>query len=302
MKIAIIGDIHIRERNFPVRKDDYLSSILDKLEYVLDRYEKVICLGDMFEDYKNSDYIFYRVSTLLNKYPKKFITIFGNHDINGRNHSDLSKCTIGNLDSTGMLEIKKEPFEIDGVKFVVSLVDKSNFSSIEVDEENENVLLGHNYYNLDSENASYEESMSKNDIRRLNYKQVFLGHDHKPYDEDYVGSSHLIRMGSFSRKDRQSYNENREINYYEYDTKTREVEKRTVPSLPDEEVFIDNAFEKKLIKSEINFVKIGEVLARFKKTGEGNISLAKTLEKMGCPLKYIQQIKRMHEISNVDFN
>lgn len=298
MKIAIIGDIHIRERSPAIRKDDYLTNVLNKLEYVLNNNDKVICLGDMFNTYNNSDYLFYRVFTVLNKYPNKFISILGNHDIFGRNHLDLSKCTIGSLQATGVMEIKKEAFTIDKVTFSVSLVDKSNFKDIEIDKENNKVLLGHNYYNLD---LCPEESLTKSDLKILNYGQVFLGHDHKPYEEEFICNSHLIRMGSFTRCDGQEYNADREISYYEYDTTTRDIEKKTVPSLDREEVFVDNAFEKKSLRSTINFIKIGEVLSRFKKQSEGNVSLLKTLEKVGCPQRHINQIKMFHEINGIPF-
>jgi len=298
-KIAVIGDIHLRERSPAVRKDDYLTNVLEKLEYVLVNNDYVICLGDMFNTYNNSDYLFYRVYSLLVKYPGKFITILGNHDVFARDHNNLAKCTVGSLETTKAIQIKTEAFEIDDVTFAVSLVDKSNFNEIPVDEANENVLLCHNYLDL---NLCPEESITREEIKKLNYSQIFFGHDHAPHEEEFIGNSHVIRMGSFTRSDSQSYNEDREIAYYEYDTKTREVERKVVPSLPKEEIFVDNAFEKKMFTSSINFTKIGEVLAKFKKQSEGNISLLKTLEKIECPPKYIAMIKTLHEINGLSFN
>lgn len=297
-KIAIIGDVHLRERSPGCRKDDYLSNVLDKLEFVLKNNDSVVCLGDVFHSYSNSDYLFYRVYSLLSRYPNKFITILGNHDIVGRNHNELSKTTLGSLEAVGALQIKKDVFEIDGTTFAVSLVDKSNFDSIPIDKENENILLAHNYFDF---NLCEEESLSKADIRKLNYQHVFLGHDHAPHDEMYIGNSTVVRMGAFTRSDAQNYNEDREIFYYEYDTETKSIEQRKVPSLPKEEVFVENAFEKKSLRSTVNFLKISEVLKRFNKSKEGNLSLLKTLEKANCPQRYISMIKTYHEMNGVDF-
>lgn len=308
MKISIIGDMHLKSSPPSIRKDDFLTNVLNKLEYVLRNYKRVIVLGDMFHEYdgggKKSIYLFNRVYRILNKYPGRLVSILGNHDIFGRDHTLGDKTIIESLEAVGALEIKTKPFIIDGVTFAVSLVDKSNFKDIPIDEKNENVLLGHNYYNME---LCPEESLSKEEIKKLGYKYVILGHDHKNYEEDYTagdnGNDHIIiRMGSFTRIDRQPYNENREINYYEYDTETREVEKKIVPSLPDSDVFIENAFEKKIGRSEINFVKIGEVLQRFRKSSEGEISLLKTLERINTPPRHIQMIKYLHSTSNVVFN
>jgi predicted phosphodiesterase len=297
MKIAIIGDMHLRERSPSCRKDDYLTNVLDKLDFVLKNNDKVICLGDMFNTYNNTDYLFFRIYSLLSNYPNKFISILGNHDIIGRNHNDLSKTTIGSLFATGAVDLKKENFSIDGVTFAVSLVDKSNFEDIPIDKNNENVLLGHNYLNFE---LCAEESLDRSDLKKLNYRQVFLGHDHKPYEDDYISNSHVIRMGSFTRCDTQDYNEDREIAYYEYDTKTREVERKVVSSLPKDIVFTDNAFERmKYQKKSTNFIKIGEVLKRFNKQSEGNISLLKTLERANCPPKYVAMIKTFHEVNGI---
>ena len=107
----------------------------------------------------------------------------------------------------------------------------------------------------------------------------------------------------FSRIDSQDYNADREIIYYELDTEIDEIERRVVPSLPDEEVFVENAFGSNKSKgSGINFTKLSEVLAKFKKQSEGENSLLKVLEELKCPPRLVQQIKYFHEISGVIIN
>jgi len=171
---------------------------------------------------------------------------------------------------------------------------------IPVDTNNEKILIGHNYFEM---NLAPKESFTKEDIRALNYNLVFLGHDHKPYDEEYLGNSTLIRMGSLTRIDVQEYNRDREICYYEYDTETKDYYRRIVPHKKTEEVYIDEAFKKVSKKTgEISFTDIGAVLAKFKKQSEGNMSLHKVLTRLKTPPRSIDYIKDVHTISNIPFN
>ena len=39
---------------------------------------------------------------------------------------------------------------------------------------------------------------------------AFLGHDHSPYDEEFIGQTTLVRMGSLTRIDTQEYNKDRD--------------------------------------------------------------------------------------------
>ena len=47
MKIGIVGDVHL-SNNIRCRKDDFLTTALDKLDFVASNNDKVIILGDLF--------------------------------------------------------------------------------------------------------------------------------------------------------------------------------------------------------------------------------------------------------------
>lgn len=294
--IGIIIDPHITDRH-RCRSDNFLETALEKIDYVASNNDFVIICGDLFHTNTNSHYIFNRVYKLLMKHKGKFYAIPGNHDLLHNNISMLEKTTIGSLSLTGALNLCFDKFSIDGVDFQVSLVMK-DLDRIPIDETNKKILIGHNYLELE---GSPKESFTRDEIRKLNYKLVFLGHEHKPYEEEYLGNSTLIRMGSLTRIDTQPYNKERSIYYYRLNSETLEYSKIEVPHKAAEEIYTQEAFQRIGRKKEdISFIQIGNVLAKFKKKNTGVNSLNEKLIKIANE-REIEYIKTLHEINNVRY-
>lgn len=299
MKIAIVGDPHITEY-IRERQDNYLQTVLRKLEYIAENNDKVILLGDVFDKPTNSDYLFYRVYSLMKRHEGKFITILGNHDIIHHNYEQLNKTTIGSLAKTGVIKIETSKFQLGNAEFVVSLC-RRDMCSIPVDETNSKILIGHNYFEIEK-----SESFTADELRKLNYNLVFLGHDHKPYEDMYLGHSILVRMGSLTRKDTQSYNEDRDIKYIQLDDKTMEYTYQYLPDNivePSSKVFYPDSFGKKTVERiKIDYTQISKLLEKFSKQGAGNISLDNVLRQIGTPVNNINYIKELHEIENIRYS
>jgi len=294
--IGIFIDPHITDRH-RCRQDNFLETVLNKIEYIASNNDYVIICGDLFHTNSNSNYIFYKLYKLLNKYKGKFYTIPGNHDLMHNNLNMLEKTTIGSLALTGVINLEFDSFDIMGVHFQVSHVMK-DMSKIPVDKENKSILIGHNYLEMP---LAPKESFTKEDIRNLNYNLVFLGHDHKPYDEEFIGNSIVIRMGSLTRIDTQEYNKNRKIYYYQLDTETLEYKKVEVPSKSTSEIFTPEAYQRIGRKKEdISFIQIGDILAKFKKQTKGVNSLHERLLKVATE-EEIDYIKSLHELNNVRY-
>lgn len=295
-KIGILIDPHITDRH-RCRQDNFLETVLNKLDYIATNNDFVVIPGDLFHTNSNSNYIFYRVYKLLMKHQGKFYAIPGNHDLLHNNLDALDKTTIGSLAVTGALNLKFSSFSIGKATFEVSHVLK-DLSKIPVDETNSKILIGHNYLEM---RGTEKESFTREEIRNLNYKLVFLGHDHKPYDEEFLGNSTLIRMGSLTRIDTQGYNKERKIFYYQVDSETLEYEKKEVPSQSTKDIFTPEAFQRVGIKKEdVSFIKIGDVLAKFKKKESANLSLHNKLLGMASE-REIEYIKMLHELNNVRY-
>lgn len=295
-KIGILIDPHIMDR-CRCRSDNFLETALNKIDYIASNNDYVIICGDLFHTNTNSHLIFNKVYRLFMKHKGKFFAIPGNHDLLHNNISMLEKTTIGSLALTGALHLEFDKFKIDGVDFQVSHVIK-NMDKIPIDETNSKVLIGHNYM---EPVGTEKEWFTKDEIRKLNYKLVFLGHDHQPHPEEYLGNSTLIRMGSLTRIDTQVYNKDRDIFYYQLDTETMEYEKLPVPFKAAKDIFTVEAFQRIGRKKEdVTFIQIGNVLAKFKKKDSGNNSLHLKLKRIATD-REIEYIKTLHEMNNVRY-
>lgn len=295
-KIGIVIDPHITDRH-RCRQDDFLETVLGKLDYVASNNDYVLIGGDLFHSSHNPNYIFYRVYQLFTKHKGKFHAIPGNHDLLHNNWNALDKTTIGSLAVTGALSLHFSEFTISGCTFQPSHVIK-DLEAVPVDSTNSKVLIGHNYLEM---SLAPKESLTRDEIRALNYKLVFLGHDHSPYEEEYLGNSTLIRMGSLTRIDTQKYNKDRSIYYYQLDTETMEYEKLPVPCKPTSEIYSKEAFDRIGRKKEdVTFIQIGEVLKKFTKQVKGINSLDERLRKIATE-EEIDYIKTLHEMNNVRY-
>jgi exonuclease SbcD len=295
MIINIGIDPHLLERTPRSRKDNYLEAALNKLDFLASTADKVIIPGDLFTNCGNSTYFYNRLFHFFNKHLGKFVVMPGNHDMYCRNLNEWDRTTLGSLMYAGVVEVKTEAFELGGRKFGVSLVDK-DMSKVEVEGD---VLLAHNYFEFSD---CPGESLTKEDIRSLNYTYCVLGHDHSPHEDMFIGNSIVYRIGSLTRITSDDYNKERALQYLTYDTVSGEMEKKPLPHKKDSEVFIEGIFNKRKVKSTVDLVKVGQVLDRFNKQSEGGVSLQKTLRKIGTPEKYITRLKYRHELNGVVFN
>lgn len=305
IKIAIVGDVHLVERNHSCRKDNFLETAMGKLEWIAQNNDYVIVLGDLFHNAANSTYLLWCIYTLFMKYKGKFIGIYGNHDIFNRNMSCNNKTTAGFLKLTGAYNLMfREEFELGGLKFYATDVEE-DIKSIPVDNTHGKILLAHKYYNQPDKGY---ESFTPDDIRELGYNTVFLGHDHKPYSEAFVGNSIIIRMGSLTRIDTQEYNKDREILYYQLITTGDgefEYSAKIVPSRPIKECFTEEAYSHTLRHSDtpesISYIKIGDALAKLTKKVEGTNSLDEVLKRIGAPKDHRDEIRWRHQLNNVRY-
>lgn len=304
-KIGICTDCHIMERNPRCRSGNYLEDVLAKLAYIADNNDYVIIAGDLFHIHNNSTLLFNTVYTFFKKYNSdKFHVILGNHDVFSRNTSALNRTTIGSLHYTNALQLHMKEWELAGLTFVPVLVDTKP-KEVPSDIDSTNIMIAHKYF----ENGfAPEESLTRDDIRRLSYKMAFLGHDHSPYEEEFIGQTTLIRMGSLTRIDTQRYNKDREIVYYQLRTigdGEFEYSREVVPHKPAKEVYLDEAYQHMSAvgaeKKEVSFVQIGDVLSKLTRRAGGINSLDKTLRRLGTPDDSIADIKWRHEINSISY-
>lgn len=106
--ILFVGDPHVFPKPIGRRKDDYLSSVLGKMEFASDYADEhdllVICLGDLFHrEGVNSLQCLNRTSRVLLKGKRRWIVLDGNHDRVTAALSD--SCALTLLDQTGVVMV-----------------------------------------------------------------------------------------------------------------------------------------------------------------------------------------------------
>ena len=281
MRIAIIGDIHIRDKDNTVRSriDNYLETCLRKLETIADKHDYVIILGDVFHKHvvpiETINTIFYR----LNKYKDKLYTILGNHDAFYRTEN-LDKTAIGLLSNMGIFKIVTDTFQIGDESFdVVSVVPK-----LEKPKNLSKYLLGHCYFEKTENTESIKESLRYPDLECCDYKYVFLGHEHTPMEPIKIGDTTLIRNGSLTRNDSSDYNLRRTEIYYsvlENGELTIEVLNVEAPEL----VFSPDEFNKpKKLDNKYNLENLSKFITNFgKKIDDDDKSTGRVLKTLNTP-------------------
>lgn len=305
VKIAVVIDPHSVEKNHRCRTDKFLDTVIEKLDYVASENDYVLTTGDLVSYPCNSTLLFITLYNLFKKHEGKFHGILGNHDIINRNTGEymFKKTTVGALATTGVYNIHREEFTLGGVTFVPAEVD-ADVKTIPVDKDNSKVLIAHKFY---EQKFSPTESFFRDDIVRLNYNTVILGHDHKPYEDEYIGNSMLLRHGSLTRIDIQRYNKDRDICYYRIISEGNgfDVERVVIPYRPIKEVYTEEAYRaitsEVHVKEQVSFMEIGEAISRLTKPASGVNSLDRILRELDTPKKCIDDIKWKHELNNVQY-
>lgn len=300
MKIAIVGDPHI-STGFRARIDDYLHTTLDKIVHIAKENDAVIFLGDMFDTCAMPTYVFNETYKALKPFQGKLHTILGNHDMFHRNVKSLQRTTIGSLSLTGAINLHiDKPFEIDNITFVPVMVDV-DFNDIPRDDTNTQILLAHKYYEM---MVCPEESLDNSEIKYLNYKYVFLGHDHQPYTSLSISNSVVFRPGSLTRITIDNYNKDRVIRYYQLDTTNYNIEEVEIPTTPSEEVYLKGSFDKiaKESKTKTDMQSLSKLLARFDRKQVSKLSLEEVIRRINGTEEQIAYIRELHRMHNISYN
>ena len=295
MRIAVVGDLHLKDNTPRSRLDCYLNTCLDKLEQLLILYDYVVVLGDFFDKpsipIETINVIFYR----LNKYKGRLFSILGNHDAYYRT-DNLDKTALGLLNNVGIVKVMTDSFTLDGNSFdVVSIVPELKKPS-----QRSQYLLGHCYFKDDNieEVSSYsvddKESLKPSDIKT--YSHVFLGHDHAPRESIFVGDTEVIRHGSLVRTDSSDYNLDRNSITYSV-IENGSVSQAVLEIKPPRDIFADDVFNKlPKLDNKYSLSNLENFISNFgNKIDNSNLSTEKVLRELDTPEEYIQYLKLIHE-------
>lgn len=205
--ILFIGDTHLKCNSPVSRCDDYPIAILRKLEYLansidVSKCDKFVILGDVFDSPITTLPYLATVINTFKKISDKGITsytIVGNHDIKNNRMDSLQSTALGILLSTGYLKLAPAELTVENTTFRFynypeSIEAKKSYSY--------EVCVAHRYYEF----GLAWDSLTKEDVEKLNYDAMILGHLHNPCDNLIVNNTTIYRPGSLSRGTSEPYN------------------------------------------------------------------------------------------------
>jgi len=307
--IAWVGDPHLSDIPPRSRKDEYLMSILNKLDAIFLENDLVIVLGDLFDKRNLSNRGVIELVKMLKKHGfPPFYSIPGNHDVYNYNIHTLPKTTLGVLVAVGVVKLLNQlkvgnilieslPFERDPeVPKATMLPDTENVIR---------VLVGHCFFE-----GSFDPSFSitRSDVMGCGYDFLVLGHDHNVYKPVKVGKTNVVRVSSLSRGTSHEFNLKR-MPYYLQTTLPGTVgdgffQQRDVSADLPEEVFREEAIEKGKLTNSVAFSSnLSELLKNFEHqtTLHKKHSLKEILKRMKVPTAIIAYLQDVHERNFINF-
>ena len=256
-KIYFVPDVHLQEYSPRSRKDSYPTTILEKLEYIVNVVNEnngiCIFLGDIFNAVNLPMNYFYRVVDVFKKFNKVPLIITGNHDIPRNNPEMMDRSPLGLLINTGLAE-ELQHLEIEG-KVVVNgfhytqdIQPASQLTSTIIPMKK--ICVAHVFF---EDSFAENHNLKVEDCVKLGYDYYVLGHLHKPMEDVKVGDSTIYRIGSLSRGTASQDQLDRDNVYIlEYDTLLDKFDKVSVPCLPAKDVFKESVFLRKEEKQNMD--------------------------------------------------
>lgn len=186
----LTSDWHLREDTPKCRTDDFLQTLIRKMDFVSSLQKKYDCpvihAGDLFHYWKASPML---ISIALLHLPKNFYTIYGQHDLPQHNRDLLSKSAWSTL------------YHADGIKWI-----KEGGSWGQEPEEgftikNRRIAVLHRLIWKEVRPWPGCTDPSAREIleKYPDYDLIVTGDNHKPFVEK-LGNRLLVNPGSLSRQ------------------------------------------------------------------------------------------------------
>lgn len=110
MKILYFTDTHIRGTNPKNRVDNFLETLKEKFNEVVDicnreNVDFILHGGDLFDRPDISVSIVGEFAKILNKFKSPIYVLSGNHDIFGHNPDTINRTMLGLLENTGVIKL-----------------------------------------------------------------------------------------------------------------------------------------------------------------------------------------------------
>ena len=192
--LILCADMHIRETIPICRTDDYEQAQWKKLDFISELQRKHECsvlhAGDLFHHWKPSPEL---LSKTIQHLPKKFYSVYGNHDLPQHNMELISKCGLYTLEQAEKLNVPtfNKIFNIQLVSW--NMLPFKN---------NDDILVWHVFTWIKKEPfPGCSQTTATCLLRKYpQYQLIVTGDNHRPFVEQYKGRL-LVNPGSMMRMD-----------------------------------------------------------------------------------------------------
>ena len=280
MNLVIVGDLHIKYVAPTFRKETYFQELKDKINQInivaQENNAKVLCLGDFFNSYVEDyfELIIYELADMIYGWQ----SLIGNHDC---------KSVDGNLKGTSfgvLVQMNTIKIPTCGSFDYFHYYNRNQFTGKSINQ----VAFIHDYIMPKGTKEKFEyKECFEND-----YKVVFCGHYHYPFDV-VVGGTRYINPGSLMRSTVKELELNRTPEVILLDSDTLQVTHIPLKVNPLQEV--SNSLEENKLDSTFES-KFVDMLLKNNLTGDNEdiISLLQKNKVDDKIVKYIQT--KMEEI------
>lgn len=210
-KAITFTDIHLADKNPPSRKDNYLNSLLDKIEQAKDiciqrKVDVALCAGDVFHlksPLKNSHFLVSSTISLLKQFPCPVLSIYGNHDIRQDNKSTLTKQPFYTLVKSGAVQYLEDSYFNQGSIriFGMDYVSNPEYADFNRENQGEKVQICVAHVNASSkfDDLFGERVYTYQKLSETSPDVFVFGHYHPDQGIEIIANKHFINVGSLSR-------------------------------------------------------------------------------------------------------
>lgn len=219
-KILFFTDTHLQEIPISSRKDNYLESIIKKIDEIKDianneNVDYVLFGGDFFSKPSPSDEVIIKLIQILKKFNSRpIITILGNHDIEGRNPDTYNRKAVKIVEEAHLVKVLKEgesypPFdteiEIQGVNYKNGVDIDPNL--LKVEKKRKELVLIQIVHSYVLPFKTYFQTISLEELSKITEADIILiGHYHDGFGERKVNGKIFICPGSIARDSINQFN------------------------------------------------------------------------------------------------
>jgi len=240
LNLILLSDLHLTSINPVGRKDNVLTTGLEKLEYVLnyavDHEVRFILQAGDFCDKSRDWNLLSKLHRLLDAYKVPILCVSGQHDYYYRSSETDNASTMGILHQSGLVAILREPKEIYDPSRIVYPVSWGN--KIPVPKKNNllNILLAHVPIAQQKVYPTQKVTTKRKFNQLLKTWDLMLLGDIHRYLLISQGNRHIVNTGSMMRLESTEYNMTHQPCFYLYNIHSKKLKKEIIPHKPADEI------------------------------------------------------------------